>query len=125
MAIDMTNFPYEYVNEIWDIAHANGNVSWDIGLDMFINNIDDIELHKQGKDQYWYGGADNIPYEELHAATRKMGDVEVVRRKRIYRTVYAKKAITDYAELVRSGKREELKELFISDVNKYLETNKC
>lgn len=122
MAVSTTNFPYEYVNEIWDIAHAN-NADWDVALDMFINNIDDIEEYKKGKDAYWYKGADNVPYEELHIATQEMGDAEVVRRKRIYRKVYAEKATTEYAALVRAGKRDELKKLFIADVNAYIAAN--
>ena len=55
-------FPYEYINEILDIARANDK-SWDIGLNMFINNVQDAYVED---DQYFYHGADQLDYKELY-----------------------------------------------------------
>lgn len=53
---------YDYVNDIWDIAHAN-NVDVGVGKDMFIANIrnagDPTLPH--------YAGADNVDYAGLQA----------------------------------------------------------
>lgn len=111
-------FPYEYVIECLDIANAN-NMSWDIGLDMFLNNIRDIQLHKEGKDPYWYPGADQLDYEALQKVLDEVGDVEMAIRKNTFVQVYRQKALKEYAELRRAGKNKELKEMFINDVAQY------
>lgn len=52
-----------YVNEILSIAEENGNVAFDVGVDMFINNIEDARYID---DQYYYAGADFVNYELLN-----------------------------------------------------------
>lgn len=59
-------FPYQYVPEILMIAAKNG-VGFDIGLRMFLNNVDDADL-PAGTDMYEYEGADHLDYEKILAA---------------------------------------------------------
>ena len=59
-------FPYQYVPEILMIA-AKNDVGFDIGLRMFLNNVDDADL-PAGTDMYEYEGADHLDYEKILAA---------------------------------------------------------
>ena len=57
-------FPCEYLPEILSIAREN-NVSYRIGLDMFLNNVMDED---EENDQYFYHGADELDYGAIHDA---------------------------------------------------------
>lgn len=54
--------------EIIAIACEN-NVSWDIGMDMFVNNMEDAEAVG---DKYFYHGADDTDYKALKAEWDKL-----------------------------------------------------
>lgn len=49
-----------YVNEIVNIAKAN-DMSWDIGMDMFVANI-----QNHGIEAPYYAGAGNFDYGAIH-----------------------------------------------------------
>lgn len=51
----------EFVEEILAIAREN-RVSWDVGLDMFLNNVQDAGREE---DPYVYRGADQVDYAGL------------------------------------------------------------
>lgn len=106
-------FPYEYCNEIMDIANANDNADWAVGLDMFINNVKDVG---STTDMYHYHGADNLNYKALNAIYSKLTESELVNRKYAYRTVYGKKAKGVYARLRRARKDNALRALFLADL---------
>lgn len=61
-----------YINEIRNIACVN-NVSMDIALNMFVNNIEDALVEN---DEYFYHGADHADYKALKAVWDKMPRVE-------------------------------------------------
>ena len=107
-------FPYEYCNEAMDIANANNRADWAVGLDMFINNVQDA--YAQDTDMYHYPGADDLDYKALNAIFVTMTEAEIVNRKYIYRTVYNKKAKGVYARLRRAGETKALRALFLSDI---------
>ena len=115
--MDMTLFPYENVIDILNIAREN-KADIDVGLNMFLNNIEDIELYKQGKDMYWYHGADYVDYAALKPEVEKLGNVEVTVRKNIFRTVYMDN-YKDLSKLRRAGQDDALKALFLQKVAEY------
>ena len=57
-----------YVNEIIDIACAN-NMSWDIGLDMFVANIQNSDAPEN---KCYYHGADEVDYAALRPEWMEM-----------------------------------------------------
>ncbi len=91
---------HTFVNEIFDIAHAN-NVSWDIGKDMFLANIRNEGMGALPH----YAGADEVDFATLKPILVELADsgedfVEIVRE--------------NYDEVValrKDGKRKEITEL--------------
>ena len=79
----------EYVNEIFDIATANDKPI-DVGMDMFINNIEDAE---RANDQYFYHGADEVDYKALKAEWNKLSAQEKANAK------------NEFMEFVRSNQK--------------------
>ena len=57
------SFPHEYLPEILAITKEN-NASWDVGLNMFLNNVKDAN---DPNDQYFYHGADHLDYVAIQA----------------------------------------------------------
>ena len=108
-------FPYEYCAEVMDIANANDK-SWDIGLNMFLNNVQDA--YQKETDPYWYSGADQLDYKALNDLAKKIGKTEVWVRQSVYYSVYRKRAIGVYARLRRAGENEALRALFLEDLTK-------
>ena len=88
---------HAFVNEIFDIAHAN-NVSWDVGKDMFLANIRNEGLGALPH----YAGADEVDFAALKPVHNELADssenfVEIVRE--------------NYDEVValrKDGKRDEI-----------------
>lgn len=57
----------KYVNEMLDIAKEN-NMPWDIGVDMFIANIQNAG----GEGLPYYPGADHVEYGELQKEWKEL-----------------------------------------------------
>ena len=86
-----------FVNEIFDIAHAN-DVSWDVGKDMFLANIRNEGMGALPH----YVGADQVDFAALKPALAELADSgedfgEVVRE-----------AYDEVVALRKDGKREEI-----------------
>lgn len=83
---------HTYLKEIFDIAKEN-NVSWDIGKDMFLANV------QQGTGTY--AGADDVDYSDLHSHYDELADtgtdfVDIVHEKYF-----------DIVELRKNGQMDE------------------
>lgn len=74
-----------YVNEINAIAMANDK-PWDVGRDMFINNIEDAGRED---DQYFYHGADEVDYKALKVEWDKLSAQEKVDAKNEFNAWYS------------------------------------
>lgn len=114
MNVDL--FPYDQVIEALDLARAY-DTSWDVGLDMLLNNVADIHLHKEGKDQHWYSceSADKLDYEALNEVMCGMSATDITHRKNIFREVYNAN-YRKYSDLRVQGKNDELHDVFLADV---------
>lgn len=114
MNVDM--FPYDQVIEALDLAAAY-DTSWDVGLDMLLNNVADVYLHEDGKDPYWYSceSADKLDYHTLNEAMTGMSAADITHRKNIFREVYNSN-YAKYSSLRSQGKNAELHDAFLNDV---------
>ena len=74
----------KYVNEINAIAMEN-DMAWDIGRDMFINNIEDAEM---ANDKHFYHGADEVDYKALKVEWDKLSAQEKADAKNAYNAWY-------------------------------------
>lgn len=115
-------FPYNYINEILAIARKN-HKSWDVGLNMFINNCKDAYAEN---DPYVYHGADELDYKKIH-------DTEIAAEIRengpawepILNNEFMKVYRANHAEIVRlhqAGDKAGLKKFMIEAAEKMAST---
>ena len=113
-------YPYKYIPYTFRLSKEN-NTGVDVGLDMLINNVNDIEKYKAGQDDDWYHGADELDYQDIHDSTKGLGLTEICIRKNVFHAVRRANA-KKYQALYQAGKDDECISEFVQDVIAYLGT---
>lgn len=113
-------YPYKYLPYTFRLSKTN-DVGVDVGLDMLINNVNDIEKYKAGQDEDWYHGADELDYQDIHDSTKGLGLTEICIRKNVFHAVRRANA-NKYSNLYQAGKDAECISEFVQDVIAFLGT---
>ena len=103
----------EYKEEIIAIARAN-DVSWDVGRDMFLANLENAGV--EGAPHY--AGADGLDYTALGKEWGAMSAEEQRAQKTMYNEV-TRSHYTDLAECRRNGDREKFDATIANAVEEY------
>lgn len=94
----------DFVNDIFDIAAAN-DVSWDVGLDMFLANIQNVVTYPEAPR---YAGAETLDYEALSTIYGELYTEEQLKEF----NDQVRKFYPEICELRKDGKRDSVDLLF-------------